>query len=85
MKFTGKKSGFEIGMRTVVGKSGATYLVFRERARDVFHVFVEVEAREAATDCGAGNDERNVQAVWSDLWDPPKTGSRRSARSKPSD
>jgi len=68
-KFTAKRSGTEIGMRTFGGKSGKSYLVFRERDSIVFHVFTEVEAKEAAQDCGADTSKGTTASNWTELWD----------------
>jgi hypothetical protein len=53
--------------RTFSGKDGRSYLVFRTTGGS-FHTFVEVEAKEAARQCGdppKGNTRRMWQAVWS--------------------
>jgi hypothetical protein len=36
--------------------------------RGAFHVFQEVEAKEAARDCGA-KGSGNTRQLWQDIWD----------------
>jgi hypothetical protein len=67
-KLTAKRPDTEIGMRTFLGRSGRTYLVFKERDRPVFHVFAEIQAKEAAEDCGAETSIGNTQTIWDKLW-----------------
>lgn len=61
-------------MKTFTSTSGsATYLVLRT-LRGGYHVFVEVEAKEAAVDCGAPpsdetTDNRNTEKMWDGLWE----------------
>lgn len=40
-----------MGLMTITGGKGATYLVLRGYNGD-YHVFVEAQAKEAAIDCG---------------------------------
>lgn len=56
-----KRSGVGLDMRTFRGKAGR-YLVFRTPSRSS-HVFKEVEAKEAARDCGA-KVEANTREMW---------------------
>ena len=67
-KVTPKVSDAETGMRIFQGKSGRMYLVLKERGRTVFHVFTEVQATEAAADCGADISAGNTQTIWNKLW-----------------
>lgn len=66
MKFS-SRSHYPLDIKTFEGDSGETYLVFRNH-NDEFHVFAEVQAKEAAMDCGAP-DEGNTQHRWRTLWD----------------
>ncbi len=61
-----KRSGLGLGLRSFTGKDGKTYLVFRTN-RGAFHVFGEVEAKEAARQCGA-SVEKHTSAMWKALW-----------------
>ena len=54
-------------LRTFLGKDGHTYLVFRT-ADNSFHAFVEVEAKEAARQCGATKGS-NTRRMWESVWD----------------
>ncbi|MBI1917021.1 MAG: hypothetical protein HYS12_20115 [Planctomycetes bacterium] len=65
MSIKAKKRGLGLEMRTVKGKDGRTYLVFRT-ARGAYHVFTEVEAKEAARQCGA--KEGKMNQMWDELW-----------------
>jgi hypothetical protein len=53
-------------LRTFIGKDGNTYLVFRT-ASNSFHAFVEVEAKEAARQCGATRGS-NTRRMWESVW-----------------
>jgi hypothetical protein len=46
-----KRRGFGLGMEVHTSKSGETYLLL-QKGKSV-HVFVEIEAKDAARDCGA--------------------------------
>ena len=59
MSLKPKKKGLGLEMRTFKDKSGTTYLVFRSR-NGSFHVFQEVEAKEAARKCGAKRNTGNA-------------------------
>jgi len=61
-----KKRGLGIEMRTFEGQSGSRYLVFRTR-EGAFHVFLEIEAKEAAVDCGS-RGRGNTRQMWEHLW-----------------
>ena len=63
----GKKRGFELGMRSFRGKNGGSFLVFRT-SRDSFHVFQEVEAKDAARKCGS-TVKGHTSSMWKRLWD----------------
>lgn len=64
-----KRSGIGLDMRTFRGQEGR-YLVFRTPAGS-FHVFKEVEAKEAARDCGA-KVEANTRDMWKQVWERRK-------------
>jgi hypothetical protein len=61
-----KRRGLGLEMRSFEGKDGRTYLVFRT-AGGSFHVFVEMEAKEAARQCGA-TKEANTRQMWAEVW-----------------
>jgi hypothetical protein len=61
-----KRTGLGLELRSFTGKDGKTYLVFRTN-RGSFHVFGEVEAKQAARECGA-TIERNTRTMWEGLW-----------------
>ncbi len=64
-----KKSGSGLEIRTFKGKDG-TYIVYRT-PRGSFHVFIEVDAKNAAIDCGASGDPKtiNTRKMWQEIWD----------------
>lgn len=64
---TPKRKGTGLDMRTFTGRSGRTYLVFRTSAGS-YHVYAEVEAKEAARDCGSA-EGANTRSEWKELWD----------------
>lgn len=61
-----KKRGLGLEMRTFGGTGGRSYLVFRT-ARGAYHVFLEVEAKEAARECGATR-EGTTHQMWDQVW-----------------
>jgi hypothetical protein len=61
-----KKKGYGLEIKTFRGSDGASYLVFRTR-EGAFNVFVEVEAKEAARQCGASS-EGTPRQMWGGLW-----------------
>jgi hypothetical protein len=61
-----KRAGFGLEMKTFAGKDGNAYLAFRTAAGSV-HVFMEVEAKEAARQCGA-TQELNTRQMWASVW-----------------
>jgi hypothetical protein len=61
-----KREGTELPFRTFVGSDGTTYLVFRS-SDGAFHVFAEVEAKQAARECGA-EELANTRQMWESLW-----------------
>ncbi len=66
-RLTPKRRGVGLETKTFVGNSGTTYLVFRSGSGS-FHVLAEVEAKEAARDCGA-QEGRNMRSAWKALRD----------------
>jgi len=70
MSVKAKKRGFGLEIRTFEDNSGCTYLVFRTRS-GAFHVFQEVDAKNAAKDCGAKADGSTRQR-WQRLWSNKK-------------
>jgi hypothetical protein len=61
-----KKAGFGLEVRSFVGSDEKAYLVFKSREGS-YHVFKEVEAKEAARECGASR-EGNTRQMWSEIW-----------------
>jgi hypothetical protein len=61
-----RKLGLGLEVKTLWGKSGRAYLVFRTREGQ-FHVFSEVSAEEPANDCGA-KKKSSVDQMWESIW-----------------
>lgn len=61
-----KRRGFGLEMKTFKGRSGSSYLVFRTGAGS-FHVFQEVEAKQAVRNCGAKR-EGTTRQMWERVW-----------------
>jgi hypothetical protein len=63
-----KRRGTGLEMRIFKG-SRDDYLVFRERTEktNTYHVYVEVEAKQAARDCGATGRGTTPQ-IWDRQW-----------------
>ena len=66
-----KRSGVGLEMRTFKGSEGR-YLVFCT-PQGSYHVFKEVEAKQAARDCGA-KLESNTREMWREVWNKRKRG-----------
>jgi len=66
MAIKAKRRGRGFQIRTFTGNSGVAYVVFRT-PDGAFHVFQEVEAKNAATDCGARSGA-NTRQMWTTLW-----------------
>lgn len=66
MVVKGKRRGFEIDLKSFTGRDRRSYLVFRAPSGS-YHAFVEVEAKEAARQCGATR-EGNTRQMWGDVW-----------------
>jgi hypothetical protein len=62
----GKRLGLGLEVKTMRGSSGRPYLVFRTQDGN-FHVFREVNAKKAASDCGAAL-EAGAQRMWKSIW-----------------
>ena len=62
-----KRKDMALEIRTYSGKDGQSYLVFRT-IDGGFHTFVEVEAKEAARQCGA-QQTGNTRRMWRTIWD----------------
>jgi hypothetical protein len=62
-----KRQGAGLEMRSFSGADGSSYLVFRTES-GAYHAFVEVEAKQAARECGA-TAEANTRQMWAELWD----------------
>ena len=62
-----KREGTELGFKTFVSSDGIRYLVFRS-LEGSFHVFAEVEAKQAARECGAA-ELTNTRQMWESLWE----------------
>ena len=70
-----KRKGVGLEMRTFKAKGkNDRFLVFRTPYGS-YHVFKEVEAKQAARDCGA-NIEANTREMWREVWDRRKRRSR---------
>jgi len=61
-----KKHGVRLEMRTFEGKDGITYLVFPSTGGS-YHLFAEVQAKEAARRCGATKG-KTPRELWRELW-----------------
>jgi len=66
MRVKTKRRGLGLDVRTFLAENGEAYVVFRT-ARDTFHTFQEVEAKEAARQCG-GPLTGTTQQMWKKLW-----------------
>ncbi len=62
-----KRRDTALEIRTFAGKDGLSYLVFRTTGGS-FHTFVEVEAKEAARQCGVP-PKGNTRRMWKSIWD----------------
>jgi len=61
-----KTHGTPLEIRSFTGKDGNQYLVFRT-SKGSFHAFVEVEAKQAAKECGAEKGA-NTRQLWESIW-----------------
>lgn len=63
-----KMVGKELGLKVFEGRDGNRYLVFKTLDGS-YHAFVEVEAKQAARECGAiDGAEVNTRIMWESLW-----------------
>ena len=62
-----KREGYGLPFKTFVAADGTRYLVFRTE-QGSFHVFAEVEAKQAARECGAA-ELANTRQMWEALWE----------------
>ncbi|MCI0700340.1 MAG: hypothetical protein L0241_04600 [Planctomycetia bacterium] len=62
-----KREGTALAFKTFIAADGTRYLVFKS-LEGSFHVFAEVEAKQAARDCGA-TELANTRQMWESLWD----------------
>ena len=76
-KLNRKPKGSGLPVRTFEGKYGDTYIVFGTLPGGPVHVFVEVEAKQAAIECGATNDTtKTPHQLWNEAWKKDKKASR---------
>ena len=61
-----KRQGIGLEMKIFVGGDGNSYLVFRTQ-EGAYHTFVEVEAKQAAKECGS-TTEGSTRQRWDRLW-----------------
>jgi hypothetical protein len=61
-----KRRGLNLEVRSFVGKDRRNYIVFRSTGGS-YHAFVEIEAKQAARECGAAT-EKNTRAMWGSVW-----------------
>lgn len=61
-----KREGSALAFKTFTANDGTRYLVFRS-LEGSFHVFAEVEAKQAARDCGAA-ELANTRQMWESIW-----------------
>lgn len=61
-----KRKGFGLEVKSFQGQDGRSYLIFRT-PRGAYHAFVEVEAKQAARECGV-KVEKNTRAMWRAIW-----------------
>ena len=67
MAFKKKAEGKGLDFKVFSSADGTQYMVFRGLDGS-FHTFVEVEAKEAARECGA-TKEGNTRHMWESLWE----------------
>ena len=61
-----KRRGFGVEIKSFQGRDGRSYLVFRT-PQGSYHAFVEVEAKQAARECGV-KVEKNTRDMWRAIW-----------------
>lgn len=62
-----KREGYDLPFKSFVALDGTRYLVFRTEDGS-FHVFKEVEAKEAAENCGVSRSVGNTRQMWESIW-----------------
>ena len=62
-----KREGMALAFKTFIATDGTRYLVFKS-LEGSFHVFAEVEAKQAARDCGSA-ELANTRQMWESLWE----------------
>lgn len=72
MTISKKRFGVKLQIKTIEGESG-TY-IFMKTPGGSYHTFLEVEAKQAARDCGAsekrsGDDRKNTRQMCKEVWD----------------
>lgn len=66
MEIEPKRRGFGLEMKTLKGKGGESYLVFQTKDGG-YHVFLKVEAKQVARECGA-TKKGSERQMWGELW-----------------
>jgi hypothetical protein len=66
--FKAKRSDFAVEMKTFKGNE-STYLVMK--VNGAYHVFTEVQAKDAARDCDPTMTKGNVRRMWDRIWARP--------------
>lgn len=62
------KTRHPLDVRTFTGADRATYVVYRTPGNQ-FHTFREVEAKDAAIQCGATlSRQHDTRQMWKELW-----------------
>ncbi|MEX2170513.1 MAG: hypothetical protein WD851_14455 [Pirellulales bacterium] len=68
MATKGKRKGLGLDIRMFDGKEGESYIVFKT-TKGSYHVFKEVEAKQAALQCGSNAEgNTNTRQMWGTLW-----------------
>ncbi|MCX6998149.1 MAG: hypothetical protein NTV49_13960 [Kiritimatiellaeota bacterium] len=63
-----KRSGTGLEIKTFKGSRGASYVVFKT-PEGAFHVFQEVDSKNAAADCGSPvKPGDNTRQAWKKIW-----------------
>ena len=65
MEIKPKLRGFGLDIRQFRSKDGYTYIVSKTKSGS-YHVFMEVEAKQAARRCGGAGS--NTRQMWDALW-----------------
>ena len=77
-----KREGSALAFKSFTATDGTRYLVFRS-LEGSFHAFTEVEAKQAARDCGAP-ELTNTRQMWESIWEKPALN-RQLAGDEPAD